>query len=428
MTVWKSVQELQNKNGILYFDGCNVLDLANDYSTPLYVYSKNRIRKNYQRLFKAYKKYYPKFEIYYAVKCNNNPAIVNILATEGAGADSSCPEEIEIAKLSHINEKKILYSGVYNSDKDLQYAVDMSAGLNLEDISQLERLAQLKIPEFLCFRINPGMGHSGTEGLIFAGPDAKFGISEKDVKKAYKIAKSYGVKKFGIHMMTGSNILAPDYFEAVVGKLLDIAGPVSQELGITFEFIDIGGSLGIPYLPEEKELDIDAVASSVVKILKEKLKQYSMGEPTLIHEPGRYLLGDAGMLLTTVSSIKEAEKTFIGVDAGMNTLLRPALYDAYHHILYANDLNASSDKLFNVVGPICENTDQFAKERLLPNEIKAGDVLAFLNTGAYGFCMSSQYNSKPQCAEILVNNGHAVLIRKPQTFQDLIKGTYIPGT
>lgn len=421
---WKSVVELENRNGILYFDGCDVRQLAEQFGTPLYVYSQNRIQSNYRRLVKAYQKYYPNFQVYYAVKANNNPAIIKILAQEGAGADASCVAEILLAGQAGISSEKILYSGVYNANRDLKYAVENHVRLNLEDISQLDRLAAISIPDSLCFRINPGLGGSGAEGLIFAGPDAKFGIIERDVEHAYAKAKKLGVKRFGIHMMTGSNILSPDYFEEVVEKLLDIAGPISQKLGIAFDFIDIGGSLGVPYRPEDPELDIDDVACRVVKKFREKLETYQMGEPQLIHEPGRYLVCDAGILISQVTSIKNGYKKFIGLDAGMHTLLRPALYGAYHQILYANDLNAENDQSINVVGQVCENSDIFAKDRLLSSKIDVDDLLVFLNTGAYGYCMSSHYNSQPKAAEVLVSKGRAALIRKREKFEDIFRGTH----
>jgi diaminopimelate decarboxylase len=424
--LWKSIVELENRNGILHFDGCDVRDLAEKFSTPLYVYSKNRIQNNYRRLVKAYQTYYPNFQVYYAVKANNNPAIVKILGDEGAGADASCISEISIADQVGISSDKILYSGVYNANKDLKHAVENNVRLNLEDLSQLDRLSSISIPSFLCFRINPGLGGSGAEGLIFAGPDAKFGIIERDIEQAYAKAKSLGVKRFGIHMMTGSNILSPDYFEEIVEKLLDIAGPISQKLGIAFDFIDIGGSLGVPYLPEDQEINIDEVARRVVKKLREKLEFYQMGEPQLIHEPGRFLVSDAGILISKVTSIKNGYKKFIGLDAGMHTLLRPALYGAYHHILYGNNLNAKNDHHVNVVGQVCENSDIFAKDRHLSSEISVDDLLVFLNTGAYGFCMSSQYNSQPKAAEVLVKNGQAALIRERETFNDIIRGTHQP--
>lgn len=423
---WKSVAEIENRNGILFLEGCDVRSLAKEFGTPLYVYSESRIRSNYRRLVKAYKNHYHRFKVYFAIKSNSNPAIIKILESEGCGADAACIAEIEIAKSAGIPANEILYSGVYNSFEDLCFAVKNQLLVNMEDLSQLERLKEIGVPKSLCFRLNPSFGASGKEGLVFSGKEAKFGISEEKIERAYTIAKEMGVEKFGIHMMTGSNILSEEYFIKAVEKLLDIAGPIAKKLGITFDFIDIGGSLGVPYHPDEKELDIDAVANGVVRAFREKLSKYQMGEPFLIHEPGRFLVSDAGILLSTVTSIKEGDKRFIGLDAGMNTLLRPALYGAYHHFLQADNLNADCDKQAHIVGRVCENTDIFAKDRFLPSDTKPGDLFAILNTGAYGFCMSSHYNSQPRAAEVLVSNGKAELIRERESFEHLIHGTRLP--
>lgn len=424
--VWHSVSQLEENNGELTIDGCRASDLMEKYGSPLYVYSENRIRENTRRLIQAYRKYYPHFSLYYAVKANNHPAVVKILAEEGAGADCSCVGELDIASLVGIPSNKQLFSPVFPSQESLAEALRKNVLINLENLEDLDHIARFGMPEFLSFRVNPGVGSSGSEGLVFAGQDAKFGIVESQVEEAYTRAKELGVRHFGVHMMTGSNILSPPYFKEIVARLLDIVGPIAQKLGIQFEFIDIGGSLGIPYKPEQNDLDIDSVAREVVKTFKDRLNKYQMGEPTLIHEPGRYLVADAGVLLTKVVSKKQTHKTFIGVDAGMNTLLRPALYDTYHHILCANKLLAPCDKKVNVVGPICENTDQFAKDRPLPSDLAVGDLLALLDVGAYGFSMSSQYNTQPRAGEVLVCSGEAHLIRKKETLEDILKTVSIP--
>ncbi len=181
--LWKSVKELENRKGVLYFGGCDARELAESFGTPLYVYSEDRILQNYRRLNNAYLKYYPHFNIFYAVKANNNPAIVHRLGKEGAGADASCVPEIKIAKQAGIPSDRILYSAVYPAEKDLKFALDAGVKINIEDISQLEVLKKLGVPEFLCMRVNPGIGSSGIKGLIFAGPGAKFGIPEAEVEK-----------------------------------------------------------------------------------------------------------------------------------------------------------------------------------------------------------------------------------------------------
>lgn len=411
---------LENRDGVLYIDGANTIELAKEFGTPLYVYSKNRIRENYKRLLNAFQKRRKNYKLFYAIKANNSISILKILKEVGAGVDASGPAEIMLAQKAGFKADKILYTGNYQSDEELKFAFESKVMINLDDISLLPRLLKFGTPEFLSFRINPGIGKGKFKQLIFAGPDAKFGVPENKVIEAYKLAKEAGIKRFGIHMMTGSCILDPEYFELITKKMLEIVENVINEIGIKFEFIDLGGSLGVPYSEEEKELDIEEVAEKVVNVFKEKEEKLGLKDCFLVNEPGRYLLGDAGILLARVDAIKESEKKYIGTDAGMNTLLRPAFYGAYHRILLANDLERKGKENVDVTGKICENSDRLAKDRVLPI-IKTGDLLAVMTTGAYGFGMSSQYNTRPKAAEVLVSDGKARLIRKRETFDDITR-------
>lgn len=423
---WHSISQLQNINGNLSIDGCSADTLIEQYGSPLYVYSENRIRENFRRLQQTFRKYYSNYHVFYAVKANNNPAVVKILADEGAGMDCSCLEETDIARSLGTPSSKQLFTAVFPKPSSIQQAIDRGIILNLENIRDLELIHKDNVPEVLSFRVNPGMGSSGKEGLIFAGPNAKFGIQACDVEYAYTEAKRRGVSRFGVHMMTGSNVHDPHYFAEITKRLMDIIGPVVKKLGIHLEFINIGGSLGIPYHPEDQELDIDTVAKVVTRTLRQKLEQYELPEPMLIQEPGRYLVADAGVLLTTVTSLKEGEVTFLGVDAGMNTLLRPALYDSYHHIVPTKGMDSKNNCPYHVVGQICENTDLFTKGRMLPANLEPGDRLAFLDVGAYGYGMSSQYNTRPRAAEVLVGDGGSYLIRKRETLEDILDKVIIP--
>ena len=261
----------------------------------------------------------------------------------------------------------------------------------------------------------------GGFALVFAGPDAKFGIPVQDVERAYTLAQELGVRSFGIHMMTGSAILDEAYFEQITSLMMDVAGRVAKKLGIRFQFIDIGGGLGIPYQPDDKPLNLDLLASRVSGMFMRKCDEHDLGRPFLVMEPGRYLIADAGLLLASVISMKKGEqKTFVGLDAGMHTLLRPALYDAYHHIVNASHVACEHDIPVNIVGQICENTDQFAKDRHLGSCIDRGQRLALLDAGAYGFGMSSNYNTKRRAAEVMVDDGSQRLIRRRETLNDLI--------
>jgi diaminopimelate decarboxylase len=221
-------------------------------------------------------------------------------------------------------------------------------------------------------------------------------------------------------MHIGSGILDISPYVQAVEKFLSIAKRIHDELGITFEFIDLGGGIGVPYQPKDKELDLSEFATKVVSLFKTKVKEYGLGKPFLCIEPGRYLVCDASILLTTVNTIKlTPHRKFIGVDAGFNTLIRPAMYGSYHHILVADKLSPEETETFDVAGPLCESGDLLAKNRELPlaNE---GDVLAVLNAGAYGYSMSSQYNSRPRAAEVMIRQGKTVLVREREQLQDLL--------
>ncbi|MFH0713118.1 MAG: diaminopimelate decarboxylase [Candidatus Micrarchaeota archaeon] len=425
--MFKTENSLENRNGTLYFDECNTVELAEKYGTPLYVMSETQLRSNYRRLRDAFVKHYKNFKLYYAVKANNNLSVLNILRQEGSGADCSAPAEIQLALRAGFNAADLLYTGNYNTLEELRFAAEQNVVINLDDATLVEKLAKVCNPAKLrgiCFRFNPGIGDSGAEKLILAGPDSKFGITEDKIFNAYRRAKELGFRNFGIHMMTGSNVLKPEYFPKVAEKLFATAERISREVGIEFSFVNIGGGFGVPYRPNENELDIDKVAELVTGKFKEQIAERGHNTKLLI-EPGRYIACTAGVLLTRVHHVKRAGKTFIGTDAGMNTLLRPAMYNAYHEILLANRLDEKQKEVVTVTGQVCENTDHICRDRAMPS-MQEGDLLAVLNAGAYGFSMSSQYNSRPRCAEVLVTKGEHALIRQRETLEDLIGKQTIP--
>jgi diaminopimelate decarboxylase len=396
-------------------DSVDIQEMANEFGTPTYIYDRTQIEKNYHLLNDTFTKYYQNTHIHYAVKANTNPHILSIFKDLGAGADCSSPIELFLSKRSGIND--ILYTGNYESPSDLASALEIADHINLDDISSLDRLLSVGTPEIISFRINPGIGRGGFEGIVTGGTDAKFGIPYEKTLEAYKKAKDAGVKRFGIHMMTGSNNLEPYHFSEVVEKLMNIAGSVFNELGIIPEYIDIGGGFGIPYYDEESDLNLDLTAKLVADVFSEKCEKYGFGEPKLILEPGRFLVGNAGYLLTKVTAIKESYKKFIGLDAGMNTLLRPALYGAFHRIETYSESNETEH--VNVCGQICENSDIFAKNIELP-KVSEGELVVFKDAGAYGYVMSSNYNNRLRPAEVLIENRKAKLIRKRETLEDTL--------
>ncbi len=413
---------LENRKGILFFDGVSAKELAKKYDTPLFVISEKRLRDNYNRLLSVLTRNYDKIRIYYAAKANTNLSVLKVLKSEGAFIDTVSPGEIFAALVSGFTPDRILFTGTSLRDDELKFLVDSTVTVNIDSQSELDRLLKVAVPPVLSVRVNPEIGAGHHEHVITAGPNSKFGIWEEDVVKVYAAAKKARVERFGMHMHIGSGILDSEPYVLALEKLLSIAKKVHEELGIRFEFIDIGGGLGVPYKPEEKELDLAEFASKVVSLFKSKVKEYELGKPFLYVEPGRYIVADACVLLTAVNTVKVTpSKKYLGVDAGFNTLVRPTMYGSYHHVFAANKLNAKEKETYEVVGPICETGDILAKDRKLP-EIEEGDLLAFLNAGAYGFSMSSQYNSRPRAAEVMIRNGKPEVVREREKLQDLISG------
>jgi diaminopimelate decarboxylase len=423
--MWRIEPPLENVGGRLHLGGADLEAIAERYGTPVFVTDEARIRRNYRTLRNVFQRRWKKFRMYYAVKANNNVAILNILRQEGAGADCSCIPEMQLAALAKFRRADMLYTGNYNSDAELKYASELGIPVNLDDISILERLAKFGVPETICFRINPGFGKGEGGKLVFAGPDAKFGITEEVALKAYARAKKLGAERFGIHMMAGSSVLDAAYFGQVTDRLFRIAASISKKAGIEFDFVNIGGGFGVPYRPGEEDLDIERVAKDVTDRFKERFEG-SGSAPYLYAEPGRYIVCDSTVLLGRVHSVKSAGKKFVGIDAGMNTLLRPALYGAYHQMYVVGKLNSRKREKVNVVGQVCENTDVLAKDRELP-PVEPGDLIAILNAGAYGYSMSSNYNTRPRAAEVLVLKGKDFPIREREDVTDLLHRQILPA-
>jgi diaminopimelate decarboxylase len=413
-------EPLEDRKGSLFFDGFPVKELAEKYDTPLYVVSEKRIRDNYNRLHDALIRNYKYVRVYYAAKANSNLTVLKILQSEGAYLDTVSPGEVFMGLTSGYTPDRILFTGTSVRNDELKFLADTNVTVNVDSQSELDRLLKIAVPPVLSVRVNPEIGAGHHSHCITAGPDSKFGLWEEDALKAYATAKRARVERFGIHMHIGSGILDVEPYVLAVEKLLSIAKRVHDEVGIEFEFIDIGGGLGVPYTPEDHELDLAEFTTKIVAPFKSKVKEYGLGKPFLCVEPGRYLVCDASILLTTVNTVKVTpSKKFVGVDAGFNTLVRPTMYGSYHPVLVANKLEAADKETYDVVGPICESGDALAKDRALPL-VEEGDLLAVLNAGAYGFSMSSQYNARPRAAEVMIRQGKPVLVREREQLDDLM--------
>ncbi|MBI5797536.1 diaminopimelate decarboxylase [Candidatus Woesearchaeota archaeon] len=389
----------------LQIGGLSAVYLAKEYGTPLYVYDKQIILRRVQELKEAF----PQAKICYAIKANSNLHILQLVVQQGLGADCSSKAEIEIAELAGFDMKKSIYSAVNPSNDDLKKALESGIILNLDDLSIFRRLQKIGLPRKISFRVNPGFGEGKFPGIVCAGEDSKFGMTEERAAEAYRLAKENGIVHFGIHMMTGSCVMNEAYFEEMTKAIQDIAVRIGNKVGIEFEFIDIGGGFGVPYEAHERALDMKSVS--------ERIKRVFTYPANLVMEPGRYFVAEAGTLLTTVTTMKGK---FVGVDAGMTTLIRPALYGAYHPIVLANNPSALFTEKYSIVGPICESTDCFARDRDMP-VVHEGDILAIQVAGAYGFAMASQFNGQPKPAEVMVSHGIHTIIRKRETTEDLIR-------
>jgi diaminopimelate decarboxylase len=415
-------EPLENRGGELYFDGVSAADLAEAFDTPLYVISENRVRDNYRRLRSALTRNYEKIRVYYAAKANSNLSVLKILENEGACLDAVSPGEVFMALTTGFPAERILFTGTSVRNDELKFLADANITVNVDSLSQLDRLLKIRVPEALSVRVNPEIGAGHHDHCITAGKNTKFGLWENNAVNAYKTAKEAGVERFGIHMHVGSGVLNVEPFVLALDKLLSVAKRVHDEVGVSFEFVDMGGGIGVPYKPEDNALDLAAFSEKVLSLFKCRVDEYGLGNPFFCVEPGRYLVCDASILLTRVNTVKATPfKRFVGVDAGFNTLVRPTMYGSYHHVLVANKLDAPEEETYDVAGPICESGDLLARDRRLP-KVEEGDLLAVLNAGAYGYAMSSQYNSRPRAAEVLVKDGKCAVTRKRETLDDLMRG------
>ena len=417
-----------SEKGNLSIGGADATELAQEYGTPLYVIDENRVRDNYRRVYNAFSKHYNDFQIFYACKANTNLSVLRILEQEGSGIDAVSPGEIYTSLLTGFDPQRVLYTGNNVKDEEMEFAIESGVRLNVDSVSQLKRLAKIVDPQGfkISFRVNPMVGAGHHEHCITGGEMSKFGIMEKEAVEVYKLAQELGFDPVGIHTHIGSGILDPEPFKLAVTTLMDIAGDITENAGVKFEFIDFGGGLGIPYTPDEEILDIETFAREITDLFKDKLAHYNMGKPTMCIEPGRYIVGDASYLLTRVNTVKQSYRKFVGVDAGFNTLLRPSMYGSYHHIVAANKPQAEAVEEIDIAGNVCESGDLFARDRPLP-ELEEGDIVAIMNAGAYAFSMASQYNSRPRPAEVLVKDGESDLIRERETIADVLNKQVLPA-
>ncbi len=415
---------LEVKNDHLFIGGVDTVQLAKEYGTPLYVTSEDRLRDNYRRFAKAFKGAH----ISFAAKSNNNIVVQRIMAQEGAGADAFSDGEIYLARLAGIPAHKILFTGNSKTDAELEYAINAGVMDSIDSHDELVTLSKLATrlgKEIkVAFRVNPDVSANAHPKLATGLKISKFGIPRNEIVDTYREAKGLpGIKPVGIHCHIGSGILEVDPFTETVNKMMDLVSQISDFIDL--EFVDIGGGFGIPYHKGVTVPTVKDWAEAIIPTFNQRCKTLGIS-PELHVEPGRYLVADSTVLLTHVNTVKKAYANFVGVDAGFNTLIRPAMYDSYHEAVVANKAGDKDEGTYTVAGPVCESGDILAKDRQMPHVVK-DDIIALLDAGAYGYCMSSQYVGRPRSAEVLVHDGQAELIRKRETYDDLLQNQLIPG-
>ena len=428
---WLNKKDLEYKSNQLYFSDFNVQELAAKYGTPLYITSERVIRDRFNEINAVFKSVLNNYNIHYAVKANANLSLLIILYSEGSYFDCTSQGEIYSCLQAGIPSNKLIYTGNMFTNDDFKFAINNDVIINLDSLSQLDRVYILyntlkKEKSLISFRYNPEFGAGHHVHDITAGKEVKFGILDNQIVKAYRKAKDYGFHRFGIHIHIGSGINNVMNYQNAIEKYFSIINKISQEVSIEFEFVDFGGGFGIPYRPSEEPFNFDMYKELVLKPFILLVERGNIGAPTIKVEPGRFITAESTILLTQVNTIKDnGYKKFAGVDAGFNTLIRPLLYSSYHHIIPCIRAENGISMKYDVVGPICESGDILGKEREFSG-LKERDILAILDTGAYGYTMSSCYNSRPRAAEILLSRGMAHKIREAESYDDLVKNQTIP--
>jgi diaminopimelate decarboxylase len=411
-------------NDHLFIEDVDAVCLAEEFGTPLYVTSEARLRQNIRNYYSVF----PDTDMYFALKANGNLTVIRILAQEGAGADVISSGELNLARLAGIPKEKILFNGNSKSQRDHKTALEAGIMISVDSREELDSLSKVAMKlgrrAEVMFRINPNVSVKTHPKVATGLKTSKFGIPAEQVAETYKAAMDMpSIKPVGLHCHIGSQILDISPFVEAMARMMDVAQEVLSAGG-EIKRIDMGGGLGIQYMPSTQAPEPTDLANGVLPIFRDRCQKMGI-KPKLILEPGRSIVADTTILLTSVNVVKKAHVNFAGVDAGFNVLARPMLYDSYHHVIVANKAAWPPEEKYTVVGPICETGDVLAKERELPR-IESGDILAFFDTGAYGFSMASQYNGMPRPVEVLVSHNGAELIRRAEDDSALLQGQMIP--
>jgi len=389
--------------------------LADGYGTPFHIYDAEGIVDTHRKMVAAFDG--ADFKQYFAVKALPNPNILRLLAEEGAGLDCSSPTELRLARSVGARGEDIIFTANNTSSAEYEEAIRSRALVTFDDAEMADRLSAL--PDLVSFRVVPD-GVVPRSVQMGDAVGSKFGVAVKDAAGAYELCRTRGVRRFGIHGMTIANELDTASAVAAARAVMLAAKWISCRTGVTFEYVNIGGGLGIPYRPDDRPIDVELFARGVIRSRDEI---FAGATPRIVAEFGRYVTGPHGVLVSRVTSRSRKGVDVIALDASMSALMRPAMYpSAYHHV--TAPFRGGTAQRFDVVGPLCENMDKFGTDRLLP-PVQVGDLVMIHDTGAHGHAMGFTYNGRLRPAELLLGlDGRVLEIRRPESFDDYI-GTVV---
>ena len=394
-------------------------EIVKKYPTPFHLYDEKGIRENARKVYKAFS-WNKGFKEYFAVKATPNPAILQIMKEEGCGLDCATKVELMMAKACGFTGHDVMFSSNVTPANEYAYAKDMGVIINFDDITHLKYFEENvgEFPETVCCRFNTGGDFKISTAIMDVPGEAKYGFTREQLTEGFKYLKSKGVKHFGIHAFLASNTKTNDYYPALAKILFKTAVELHEETGADIKFINLSGGVGVAYSPDETPNDIEVIGEGVHKVYDEILVPAGMGDVAIFTEMGRFMLAPYGHLIATAIHEKHIFKEYIGLDACAANLMRPAIYGAYHHITVAGKENEPCDHMYDVTGGLCENSDKFAVNRMLP-KIDMGDYIIIHDTGAHGFSMGYNYNGKLRSAEVLLKeDGSTELIRRAETPMD----------
>ncbi|MBM4045072.1 MAG: diaminopimelate decarboxylase [Planctomycetes bacterium] len=396
----------------VHLGGISVERLVERFDSPLFVYEEDTLRDRARTLRWCFT--WRDVALHFACKANTNLAIMRILRQEGCNIDAVSPGEVFLALKAGYKPSQILFTGNNVTDDEMRFVASKGVLINVDSLSQLDRYGKLFPGTPVSVRINPDVGAGHHDHCITGGPDSKFGVYFDKVADVKRLAKRHGLRIVGVHEHIGSGILETKTFLLAMRVLLDVARQFDS-----LEFVDFGGGIGVPYRPDQKPVGLTAFGRQVSALFADFCKSYGR-DLQLKLEPGRFFVAESGFLLAKVNTVKCTPKhKFVGTDSGFNHLVRHTMYRSYHGILNGSNPNGRKE-LVVVAGNICESGDLFSHGREIA-KVREGDVLVILTAGAYGFSMSSNYNSRPRPAEVLVKDGRAKVIREREALQDLLR-------